>query len=84
MKSLKNVCLVLCMAVVAACGGAPSEGAEASEGNAAPVTEAISQDTSAQGLPIPPGCGNFRQRCCEVNVCYGGLECDPTSRTCLY
>ncbi|ATB41072.1 hypothetical protein CYFUS_006534 [Cystobacter fuscus] len=84
MRSLKSVCMLLCMAVASACGGELPEDVNTGEGEATPMTEAVSNDTSAQGLLIPPGCGSFKQRCCADNVCYNGLECDPSSKTCLY
>ena len=84
-RVLKRAVAVMGLALALACGGAePMDGA-APEGVSteaqAPATEAVSSDTSAQGLP---GCGAFKQPCCEARFCNTGLVCDTRTLRCLY
>jgi hypothetical protein len=81
-RVLRGVSVVLCLAA-AACGGVAPEEVDQGEEAVAPASEADSNDTSAMG-PIGGTCGTFQQRCCTGNICYNGLECDPTSGKCLH
>ena len=76
---------VMGLALALACGGAETADVDQPEGVSTeaqtPTTEAVSGDTSAQVLP---GCGGFKQTCCELKYCKTGLECDPSTLKCLY
>ncbi|RKH21770.1 hypothetical protein D7X74_00110 [Corallococcus sp. CA047B] len=73
------------LAMALACGGAETADVELTEGVSteaqSPAAEAVSADTSAQVLP---GCGGFKQRCCELKYCNTGYECDPSTLKCLH
>jgi hypothetical protein len=76
-RVFRMACAVMCLASAAGCGGVEQE-------DPAGVTDPVesSGDISAQGLP--PGCGAFKQTCCEGYICNTNLECDPASKRCLY
>ncbi|NOK22500.1 hypothetical protein [Corallococcus carmarthensis] len=81
----KSAFVVMGLAFALACGGAETTDAEQTEGvsteSQAPATEAGSGDVSAQ---VGPGCGGFKQRCCEGKYCNTGYECSPGTLTCLH
>ncbi|RYZ42791.1 MAG: hypothetical protein EOO71_06330 [Myxococcaceae bacterium] len=76
---------VMGLALALACGGAETTDIEQTEGVStearSPAAEAVSTDTSAE---ILPGCGGFKQPCCELLYCNTGYECDPSTRKCLH
>ncbi|ADO73033.1 uncharacterized protein STAUR_5262 [Stigmatella aurantiaca DW4/3-1] len=82
LRLLRSVCVWMGMTAAIACGGMAPEDASPGEAEATPVAANASESASA--APIPPGCGYFKQRCCADNVCYSGLECDPSTKTCLH
>lgn len=86
---LKRYLALVCMAFAVACVGAEPE--EMGEDEAEDTAEAESNVTQAEDvfddaslLPIPPGCGGFKQVCCEGHVCSSSLECDLATNRCLY
>lgn len=94
---LRRSCAVLFMAAAVGCIAAEPdevgevEGEETGEAESqaqaqaqAEETEAVEASDDASLMPIPPGCGGFKQRCCAGNVCSGYLECDLGTLTCLY
>lgn len=86
-RILKNACAVLCMTAALACGGGV-EPTEAGDGAGAVTTEAQAPaaEKPSPDSPelIPPGCGAFKQSCCQGLYCNTGLECDPSTLRCLY
>lgn len=84
-RIVKSAFAVMALSLAVACGGVETTDVEAPEAVSteaqAPTTEAVSEETSAQGLP---GCGAFKQPCCELKYCNTGFECDPRTLKCLY
>lgn len=76
---LSNVEQDLTPCLSACWGSCPVKNLECREGCEVQCAEGV----SAMG-PIGGTCGAFRQRCCLDNACNYGLECDPSSGTCLY
>lgn len=89
LRILKGSFAVMYVVAAVACIGADPEEigedeAEDTEEAASAVTQEEAAPDDASLLPIPPGCGDFQQRCCAGNVCKSYLECDPATLRCLY
>lgn len=76
-RAFRLTCALLCLISAAACATAEREDVETET-----ETVEAADDVSTTGLP--PGCGAFKQPCCEGYICNTNLECDPTSKRCLY
>ena len=78
-RAFKMACAVMCLASAVGCGGVEPADAVIEPD----ATEAKAEgEISAQGLP--PGCGAWKQTCCEGYICNTGLECDPATKRCYY
>ncbi|GMU01687.1 hypothetical protein KH5H1_58070 [Corallococcus caeni] len=80
-RVVKSAFVVMGLGFALACGGAETTDAEQPEGVTAEAQAPESGDVSAQ---VGPGCGGFKQRCCEGKYCNTGFECSPSTLTCLY
>ncbi|MBZ4371737.1 hypothetical protein [Corallococcus sp. AS-1-6] len=78
MRVVKSAFVVMGLSLALACGGAETE--DGSADVQAPAAEAVSDDVSVQNKP---GCGAWKQPCCELKYCNSGYECDPSTLKCL-
>ncbi|QAT85043.1 hypothetical protein EJ065_3482 [Corallococcus coralloides] len=83
-RVVKSAFVVMGLSLALACGGTEAADTEQTEGISAdvqaPTMDAVSDDVSAQNKP---GCGAWKQPCCELKYCNSGLECDPSTLKCL-
>ncbi|MHA7630656.1 hypothetical protein [Corallococcus sp. M7] len=78
-RVVKSAFAVMGLSLALACGGVETVDVDPAEVQA-PTTEAVSDDVSAQNKP---GCGAWKQPCCELKYCNQGYECDPSTLKCL-
>ena len=78
-RVVKSAFVVMGLSLALACGGTEME-EDVSPEVQAPTADAVSDDVSAQNKP---GCGAWKQPCCELKYCNTGYECDPSTLKCL-